>query len=144
MRILDCFIKQSRLWFPTRCARELCGSVIKKLAFSMRTCVRSMWYMAICIAACELGGSLYYFSLFESIFLLFESICSFYKTSLLAWNCFQFFFFGRGLTIAFYGRASLNKTHHPIPWPNTHDPYAQKQIRYHYVRIPGRQARKGF
>jgi hypothetical protein len=36
-----------------------------------------MWYMPMHLAAHELGGSLYCFS-------LFESICLFYKTSLLA------------------------------------------------------------
>jgi hypothetical protein len=43
----------------------------------------------------ELGGGLYYFSLFEIIYL-------FYKTSLLACNLFQFFF-GGGVTLALYG-----------------------------------------
>jgi hypothetical protein len=46
------------------------------------------------LAAQELGGSLYHFS-------LFENICLFYKTSLLACICFQIW--GLGLTIAFYG-----------------------------------------
>jgi hypothetical protein len=46
------------------------------------TSVRSMWYMPMHKAACELGGSLYCFSLFESISL-------YYKTSLVAWNRFQ-------------------------------------------------------
>jgi hypothetical protein len=41
-----------------------------------------MWYMPMHLAVCEVGGSLYRFS-------LFESICLFYKTSLLACNRFQ-------------------------------------------------------
>jgi hypothetical protein len=41
-----------------------------------------MWYMPMHLAAHKLGGSLYRFS-------LFGSICLFYKTSLLASNCFQ-------------------------------------------------------
>jgi hypothetical protein len=41
-----------------------------------------MQYIPMHLAACELGGSLYCFS-------LFESICLFYKKNLLACNCFQ-------------------------------------------------------
>jgi hypothetical protein len=43
--------------------------------------------MPMHIVALELGGSLYRLS-------LFESICLFYKTSLLACNRFQFFVWG--------------------------------------------------
>jgi hypothetical protein len=52
-----------------------------------------MWYMPMHSTARKLGGSLYWFP-------LFESICLFYKTSLLACNSFQI---GGGLMIAFYG-----------------------------------------
>jgi hypothetical protein len=75
MKMLDCFIKQPRLH--------------NKLA-------RSMWYMPMHLAASELGGSLYCFS-------LFEGICLFYKTSLLACNHFQIGGGAGGVMIAFYG-----------------------------------------
>jgi hypothetical protein len=41
-----------------------------------------MWHMPMHSAACELGSNLYCFS-------LYESICLFFKTSLLACNSFQ-------------------------------------------------------
>jgi hypothetical protein len=80
MKILDCFMKKSRLlacsahelWLPYKTSLLACSTCIP---------VRYMWYMPMHLAARQLGGSLYCFS-------LFESICLFYKTSLLACNHF--------------------------------------------------------
>jgi hypothetical protein len=45
-----------------------------------------MWYMPMHIAACELGGSLYCFSLYETICLFIKQACLIAIVSKLGWG----------------------------------------------------------